>query len=178
LASCSIGPLGVKGRLSLYVPVCSKANALLQMPIPDFDRNGLLPAGVIDCTLDDIRIRFGWNGQRIALFNSMADFINNELRLRFPDPWYCDGSFVTDKDMPGDTDVVLDLRGAPDDRKWRGLDFMTREQPRIFSQYRVDFWIDLPGGNEFSVFFQYIGIKTAKFKGLDPRHHKGILRVR
>ncbi len=159
------------------MPVCLKADALPKMPIPDFDRNGLLPAGVIDCTLDEIRIRFGWNDRRMMLFNNLAAFIENEVRPSFSDPWYCDGSFVTDKDMPEDTDVVLDLSAAPNDRKWRGLDFMNREQPRLFSQYRVDFWVNLPGGNDFSSFFQYVGIKTARFKGLDPHHHKGILRV-
>lgn len=152
-------------------------NALSEMPIPDFDQNGLLPAGVFDCTVEKIRNRFGWNDHRKGLFNDLASFINNELRPNFSDPWYCDGSFVTDKDMPADTDVVLDLRGAADDRKWKGLSFMSGERPRLLSQYRVDFWVNLPGGNDFPLFFQYVGIKTAKFKGLDPHHHKGILRV-
>ena len=95
----------------------------------------------------------------------------------FPEPIYCNGSFVTDKDIPQDVDVVLDLREAPNGRKWQGLEFMWREQNRIRSQYQVDFWVNLPGVNDFSLFFQYVGIKTAKFKGLHPNHHKGILRV-
>lgn len=147
------------------------------MPIPDFDKNGLLPEGVFDCTLQEIGIRFGWNDHRTGLFTNLATFINSELHPIFPDPLYCDGSFVTDKDMPADTDVVLDLRGAPDERKWRGLVFMTQEKPRLLSRYKVDFWVNLPGGKDLSLFFQYVGIKTAKFKGLDPYHHKGILRV-
>lgn len=147
------------------------------MPIPDFDQHGLLPAGVVDCTLQEIGSRFGWNEHRAGLFNDLETFIMNELRPQFPEPLYCNGSFVTDKDIPNDADVVLDLRNAPDDRKWRGVQFMSQERDRILAQYRVDFWVNLPGNNDFTLFFQYVGIKTARFKGLDPHHHKGILRV-
>ncbi len=44
-------------------------------------------------------------------------------------------------------------------------------------EYRVDFWVNLPGISDFSEFFQYIGVKTAKFKGLKPTYQKGILRL-
>lgn len=39
------------------------------------------------------------------------------------------------------------------------------------------FWLNLPGMNNFLDFFGYVGNKTARFKGLDPSHLKGILRV-
>lgn len=135
------------------------------MPIPDFDRNGLLPAGVFDCTLAEIRIRFGWNDRRMTLFNNLAAFIENEVRPSFPDPWYCDGGFVTDKDIPQDIDVVLDLSAAPNDRKCRGLEFMNREQPRLFSQYRVDFWVNLPGGNDFLCSFNRLVSRPLDLRG-------------
>ena len=41
----------------------------------------------------------------------------------------------------------------------------------------VDFWINLPDENDFSDFFQYLGVKTARYKGLDSAYRKGILRL-
>lgn len=90
---------------------------------------------------------------------------------------YCDGSFVTDKVEPGDIDVVLDLTSAPDDVKWKGLLFWQQNKERIAREYSIDFWVNLPGNSNFCDFFQYLGVKSAKFKGLDPRHLKGILRI-
>ena len=42
----------------------------------------------------------------------------------------------------------------------------------------LTFWVNLPGANDFSDFFQYLGVKTARYKGLDAMHRKGILRIR
>ncbi len=54
---------------------------------------------------------------------------------------------------------------------------MQNHQNRLMSQYSVHFWINLPGRNDFSEFFQYIGLKNAHLKGLNPNDHKGILRL-
>ena len=105
------------------------------------------------------------------------NFLNAELKPQFPYPIYFDGSFVTDKEIPDDTDVVLDLSPATDERKWLALMFMQTHQKRIMDDYRVHFWINLPGGNDFASFFQYVGLKTASAKGLNPLHLKGILRI-
>lgn len=147
------------------------------MPIPELQDTGLLPSGVHDCSLEDIRTVFAWNEHRHQLFQNFLLFFKGEVRPHFPDPVYFDGSYVTDKPTPDDTDVVLDLSEAPDDRKWRGLLFFQTHQARIMALYRVHFWVNLPGNNDFAAFFQYVGVKTARVKGLDPRHLKGILRV-
>lgn len=147
------------------------------MPIPQLQANGLLPSGVHECSLDDIASSFAWNPHRKQLFENFLVFVKAELRPAFPDPIYFDGSFVTDKPTPEDTDVVLDLTAAPDARKWQGLQFMRAHQPRIKILYGVHFWINLPGENDFAAFFQYVGIKTARAKGIHPRQTKGILRI-
>ena len=122
--------------------------------------------------------RFGWNPHRQRLAHSFGDFLDHEIRkAEFLEPVYVNGSFVTDKDAPDDVDVVLDLRLASDGRKWRGLRLMQKERDRFREQYYVDFWVNLPGENNFSDFFQYVGIKSAKFKGLAHTDRKGILRV-
>lgn len=147
------------------------------MPIPTLAPNGLLPTGVHDCSLADISQNFTWNDHRTGLFNRFVSFLNSELKPQFPYPIYFDGSFVTDKELPDDTDVVLDLSNASDEHKWNALMFMQTHQKRIMEDYRVHFWINLPGANDFAAFFQYVGVKTASAKGLNPLHLKGILKV-
>lgn len=90
---------------------------------------------------------------------------------------YVDGSFVTDKKVPEDVDVVLDMTRATREGRLSALNFMVAEQGRLRQDYSVHFWINLPGDNDFSDFFQYLGVKTARHKGLDPSHRKGILRL-
>jgi hypothetical protein len=104
-------------------------------------------------------------------------FLDAELKPQFPYPIYFDGSFVTDKELPDDTDVVLDLLQATDEHKWLALMFMQTNQPRIMEVYRVHFWINFPCANDFAAYFQYVGVKTASAKGLNPLHLKGILKV-
>jgi hypothetical protein len=54
---------------------------------------------------------------------------------------------------------------------------MRTHQQRIMDVYRVHFWINFPGANDFAAYFQYVGVKTASAKGLNPLHLKGILKV-
>jgi hypothetical protein len=147
------------------------------MPIPALEPSGLLPSGVHDCSLDDIKSHFTWNDHRTNLFDRFLRFLEAELRPLFPYPIFFDGSFVTDKELPDDTDVVLDLSEVPDERKWQALMFMQQHQGRLMEDYRVHFWINPPGQNDFAAFFQYVGVKTARAKGLNPQHLKGILKV-
>jgi hypothetical protein len=147
------------------------------MTIPQLQPNGLLPTGVHECSFADIGAQFAWNDHRSTLFSCFRRFVDAELRPQFPYPIFFDGSFVTDKELPDDTDVVLDLSLATDEHKWNALMFMQAHQKRIMDDYRVHFWVNFPGANDFAAFFQYIGVKTASAKGLSPFHLKGILKV-
>ena len=146
--------------------------------IPKFDDYGRLPEGIHDCTLQEIKTRFGWNNHRQKLVDDLIDCVQNEIRPEFQEPVIVDGSFVTDKSKPVDIDVALDLRAAPDDIKLQGLLFLLGNKGRINQKYGLDFWVNIPGLTEdFSKFFQYLGNKNAKLKGLSPKSLKGILRV-
>lgn len=149
------------------------------MPIPELNHNGLLPRGVHDCTLEEIAGSFAENPHRVRLFRNLVACLEQEIRPAFVHPIFVDGSFVTDKVEPEDVDIVLDLKRASDDQKWQGLMFMSVQQHRFLNEYNVHFWVnfDTPDSSDFTVYFQYIGNKTARTKGLDPRHLKGILRI-
>ena len=124
------------------------------MPIPQLEPTGLLPRGVHNCTIAEIEGSFGWNNHREELLNQFKNCLFAEIRPLFPDPLYFDGSFITDKEIPDDVDVVLDLVNSPDARKWQGLKFMRDHQTRLMQDYRVHFWVNLPSGNDFCRFFQ------------------------
>lgn len=147
------------------------------MPIPNFDSHGLLPQGIHDCTVDEIEDRLTWNLHRIELFSKFKDCLKNEIEPRFPNPVFFDGSYVTSKEYPEDIDIVLDLRQSPRPQQLAGLIYMQESQAFLMDQYNVHFWINLGGSNDFSAFFQYVGVKTATLKGLTPSHLKGILRL-
>ena len=148
------------------------------MSIPALDGHGLLPVGIHDCSVEEMQASFGWNEHRRKLICGFTLFLSQEIFGVFDYPVYADGSFVTDKKCPDDIDVVLELRGASDAESWRGLMFMREHQERIRGQYGVDFWINFRSASDFVGFFQYVGHKVAKHKGLDSGHAKGILRVR
>lgn len=139
------------------------------MPIPAFDEHGLLPAGVHECSAQEIADRFGWNPHRQELLRRLSDCLVREIRSRFNEPVYVDGSFVTDKEVPEDVDVVLDMTRATREGRLSALNFMVAEQGRLRQDYSIHFLINLPGGNDFSDFFQYLGVKPLGTRVLIPR---------
>ncbi len=81
--------------------------------IPDFTEQGILPPGIHQATLDDVRSRLGWGRKREDLIKGL------EMALQLVgncgvERVYLDGSFVTDKDRPGDIDGCYDVPPGAD----------------------------------------------------------------
>ena len=147
------------------------------MALPSLNGHGLLPPGIHSGTEADLRDRFCWNAHRQQLFIQLVAFIAF-IRGEFPDERiYIDGSFVTDKDFPDDVDVVLDGTASPRPQLWKAVGMMQLSQVAIKAKFGVDFWVNIPGGNSFTTFFQYVGTKTAAMKRLQPNHSKGIVLI-
>jgi hypothetical protein len=127
------------------------------MSIPDFNQYGLLPDGIHICSLHDVQNKLTWTDKRSKLFERLTIFLNTELLRHFPvETIYLDGSFVTDKDCPDDTDIVLDLTQSEPAICWNGLQYMQQNQMRIKQDFDVDFWVSLPGNNDFVQYFSYL----------------------
>ena len=80
------------------------------MSIPALTSDGLLPEGVHDCTLDEIRERFGQfqrSDRRCRLFDRLEAYVRDAQRSGVVKAIIVDGSFVTDKDVPSDIDLVV-----------------------------------------------------------------------
>jgi hypothetical protein len=115
---------------------------LVVVSIPTLESAGLLPRGAHECSLDDISAQFTWNDHRTQLFTSFRLFLVSELQSHFPYPILFDESFVTHKELPSDTDVVLDLSGATDAQKWNATQCSINQQ--IFPLIPERFLSELP----------------------------------
>jgi hypothetical protein len=76
--------------------------------IPQFTDEGLLPPGVHETDLEELKGKMGWSRKRRELLEGL------EEALELMASWgvvrvYLDGSFVTDKDRPKDVDGCYDL---------------------------------------------------------------------
>ncbi len=87
------------------------------MPIPELSPDGFLPAGVFDCTLDEIRQKFGsfrGTDRRPKLFARFEEFVTAIRRSNLFEAILIDGSFVTEKAAPNDIDLIAVLHPGHD----------------------------------------------------------------
>ena len=85
--------------------------------IPPLDENGFLPVGVFDCTLNEIKARFGsfqTSDRRPKLFQEFSSFLAEVRSAQFAVAILLDGSFTSAKAKPNDIDLVLILQPTHD----------------------------------------------------------------
>ena len=131
----------------------------------------VLPVGIHSAALSEIRVRFATNSHRTKLFTGFADGVA-ALRRAGCTSIYLDGSYVTDKAIPGDFDACW----SPEGVSVSALDpvFLELSHPRTAQKTRFhgeffpsSFIAD--GVNPFIDFFQ-----VDRHRG-EP---KGIIHVR
>jgi len=83
--------------------------------LPAFDENGNLPPGVHEADWDEIADRFGCTSRRRELLAGLKVAIQT-LRDAGCRRIFVNGSFVTEKDEPGDIDIAWDPAGVDVDR--------------------------------------------------------------
>jgi hypothetical protein len=76
--------------------------------IPQFTDEGLLPPGVHETNLEELKEKMGWSRKRRELLEGLEEALElmascGVVRV------YLDGSFVTDKDRPNDVEGCYDL---------------------------------------------------------------------
>ncbi len=149
--------------------------------IPDFDEHGLLPPGIHDCTLEEISARFLWTTHRQVLFGGLRKFLETELATLMPAfRLYVDGSFVRNKPLPDDVDVVIELDGSVSDSEAILLAYHLQvvERLRFKAAYNLDVWVKHSAlKNDLVAFFQYAGDKAAAELHVPCHHRKGLLRI-
>ena len=126
--------------------------------LPEFNNHGFLPEGVHSATLDEFQQRFGFNRWRQQLLQNLDELINVASRagaVRI----IIDGSFVTDKETPGDIDAVLivsdDFDAHTQDAQMLAQAktrfnthlFIEREQ----NQERINLWLEFFGHDRYTI---------------------------
>jgi hypothetical protein len=150
----------------------------LVVPISQLDPTGLLPAGVHVATLPEIGLTFGsQNARRIDLFDKLRALVAFANGFGLFTALYVDGSFTTDKAVPGDIDAVLEIpRNA-----LLGLLLLPNaltilDSVEIKATYEIDLFINYPPPGMVS-FFQSLRPAEALARQLPPDHTRGILKV-
>src|SRR5437764_12119781 len=80
------------------------------MTIPALEPSGVLSRGVHDCTLEEIKARFGSfqsSDSRPRLFAKLEVFVAEARASRIVRSLILDGSFVTSKPAPDDIDLIV-----------------------------------------------------------------------
>ena len=149
------------------------------MPIPTFDRFGLLPGGVHECTIEEVEVNLAWNDERRRLTALLQEFIAVELtpRVTVVPPVVLDGSYVSQKASPSNINLVLELSHLSDEEQWEGQVLFQRTAD-LFRLYQIEM---LPGlkslKQDFVDLLQTLRPQTAFEKGLHHGHRKGVLRL-
>ncbi len=83
--------------------------------IPSFDAGGNLPPGIHEATWDELMERYGITEHRVGLLGGLREALGS-LRDAGCRRAYVDGSFVTDKEVPGDFDACWEAVGVDPER--------------------------------------------------------------
>jgi hypothetical protein len=79
--------------------------------LPLFQADGNLPPGIHSCTWEEFVARFGTTQHRLNLIAGLQ-IAMEQLREAGCPTVYIDGSFVTNKLIPGDFDACWEVRGV------------------------------------------------------------------
>lgn len=147
--------------------------------IPEFNRHGLLPPGIWECSKEQIAARFCWNPLRSTLFKNLNTFLSTEWRqANIECPILINGSFVRNIPSPSDIDTILDMSHTESDETLALAIAVRLRHDAIKSDLRVDVWVNYPRcSDDFIKIFQQIGTKAAAELRMSSTYPKGILRI-
>ncbi len=118
---------------------------------------GLLPPGIYDATLEEVKIRYAINPRRIALFKGMEMGIENLFLSGCP-LLYLDGSYITTKPRPEDYEICWDPRFViPALLDPILLDFSEerkRQKQKYAGEYFPSTMVEIGSGKAFADYFQ------------------------
>jgi len=143
------------------------------MAIPELDNEGFLPPGVHDCTLDEIRERFGRcqnSDCRPRLYGKLETFVSETRRANLAASLIVNGSFITAKSEPRDIDLVVVLPADHNFGADLGPDgYNTVSSRRVAKRYGFDILVAAEGTiawQKFVELFQRVKERADRKKGL------------
>jgi hypothetical protein len=142
------------------------------MPIP-LNARGLLPQGVHDCSLDEVKARFGsfqGSDRRPRLWATLESFVA-EVRMASVGVFlYINGSFVTAKPAPEDIDLILVVPAAHDfSRDLAPAEYNLLSARRVRQRFRLDLLVAREGSDQHQRYlklFQQVRLEADEIKGI------------
>jgi hypothetical protein len=125
-----------------------------------------------ECTLEEVRDRFGsFNGsdRRCRLFEKLEDYVHEAQKTGLVDELLLAGSFVTDKKVPEDIDLVALLGSSSDPATLRPFEYNVVSRRQVRRRWRLDIFFAQRGTTEFDravALFQQVRGESAARKGL------------
>ena len=146
------------------------------MTIPELSADGILPAGIHDCTVEDIATTFGAfqeSDQRPQLLKRLREFLESVKQSELASSVIVDGSFVTSKAKPSDVDMVLVLKEEHDfAADLRPFQYNVLSSRNVRKKYSFDLLVAGENSDTYTEYVKYF----QQVKG-QPEKTKGVLRV-
>jgi hypothetical protein len=146
------------------------------MPIPALNADGFLPAQIHDCTLVELRDRFGrfqGSEQRSRLCGRLEELFTAMQRSGLFEALLVDGSFVTSKAAPNDIDLVAVLRPDHDfERDLPMSEYALVSRSILRRRYGFDVLITERDSNLYKTYVEFFSLVRD-----NPGVKKGMLRL-
>ena len=131
------------------------------MPIPLLNADGVLPAGLHEATLGEVRERFGVfreTDRRVQLYGRLEQLVATLQRSQLFIAVIVDGSFVTAKPQPEDIDLIVVLHRSHD---WTAdlsaSDYALFSRPALRRQFQFDVLFAAEGGVDYERYVEFFG---------------------
>jgi len=146
------------------------------MSIPELNEDGLLPGGIHEASMEEVRESFGRfqrSDRRPTLYTKLSEYMGQVRSTGLIAAVIVNGSFVTSKDEPSDIDVILVLRQDHDfSADPKPFEYNVLSKRRVRGRFRFDILVAREGSAEYEQgvnFFQ--GVKGR------PDLRKGVVKV-
>ena len=147
------------------------------MPIPELNRDGLLPPGLHDCSLEELQAVFGTfqeSDRRQQLFRKLVELVVACQRSGLFEALLVDGSFVTAKPAPNDIDLLAVLRPGHDfERDLPMSEYALVSRPLLRRRYAFDVIVAEATSELYQTYVTFF----SQVRGL-PELTKGLSRLR
>ena len=141
------------------------------------NETGLLPQGIHNCSVSELRARFGifqTSDRRPRLMQKLEAFLAEAKASRIVRAVIVNGSFVTSKEDPNDIDLIIVVAAEHDFRSdLKPTEYNVLSKQRVRRRFGFDLLVAREGSIEYvrwTEFFEQVR--------LEPDRRKGILELR
>lgn len=145
-------------------------------------QDGVLPEGLHLCTLEEVKAAFGQfrrSDRRPQLTERLARYIQDARNSGVVSAIVIDGSYVTNKEEPGDIDLIVALRPDLDlTAEMRPMEYNIQSKPMVRKLYGFDVLPAVDGSETYQRFLDFFSrVKLSDPDQHTSQVHKGVLRI-